>query len=288
MKRTWQEANNSKTPSEPLSNEYTPPADPATYCPLLYGPALTNAIEELPEGPVVIKTSEIDSGDDLTDGINAIDSVRSILSKVREEVKGIKYIDLQDELQGLVDHWQAYFKRRLQYFVEMVLFPMVGYGKHKVMIEFDGCWLDARQFTVNVKPRDRRGFSHNSAFFLRSLHEVIQVISEVLYAIQDLTLAFNKLKIDDEQLYELLDSLIKEVHDSISSLRSGKDMELIHKINQLESVVSSVAKHLNEPNLIQDLKEKESNKKFWATVDLQALVRSRVKQAYEAMKSRSQ
>ena len=161
---------------------------------------------------------------------------------------------------------------------------MVGYGKHKVMIEFDGCWLDARQFTVNVKPRDRRGFSHNSAFFLRSLQEVIQGISEVLYAIQDLTLAFNKLKIDDEQQYELLNSLIKQVHDSISSLRSGKDMELIHKINQLESVVSSVAKHLNEPNLIQDLKEKESNKKFWATVDLQALVRSRMKQAYEDMK----
>jgi len=62
---------------------------------------------------VVIKTSEIDSGDDLTDGILAIDSVRSILSKVREEVKGIKYIDLQDELIGLVDHWQAYIKRRL-------------------------------------------------------------------------------------------------------------------------------------------------------------------------------
>jgi hypothetical protein len=74
---------------------------------------------------VVIKTSEIDSGDDLTDGILAIDSVRSILSKVREEVKGIKYIDLQDELIGLVDHWQAYIKRRLQYFIEMVLFPMV-------------------------------------------------------------------------------------------------------------------------------------------------------------------
>ena len=54
---------------------------------------------------MLIKTSEIDSGDDLTDGILAIDSVRSILSKVREELKGIKYIDLQDELIGLVDHW---------------------------------------------------------------------------------------------------------------------------------------------------------------------------------------
>jgi hypothetical protein len=92
------------------------------------------------------------------------------------------------------------------------------------------------------------------------------------------------LKIDDEQQYELLDSLIKQVHDTISSLRSDKDMELIHKINQLESVVSSVAKHLNEPDLIKDLREKESNKKFWATVDLQVLVRSRMKQAYQDMK----
>jgi hypothetical protein len=48
--------------------------------------------------------------------------------------------------------------------------------------------------------------------------------------------------------------------------------------------VSSFDKNLNEPDLIKGLKEKESNKKFWATVDLQTLVRSRMKQAYEDMK----
>ena len=52
----------------------------------------------------MIKTSEIDSGDDLTDGVLAIDGVRFLLSKVRNEVKGIKYLDLKDELLGLVDH----------------------------------------------------------------------------------------------------------------------------------------------------------------------------------------
>jgi len=36
-------------------------------------------------------------------------------------------------------------------------------------------------------------------------------------------------------------------------------MELIHKINQLESVMSSVAKHLNEPDFLQGLKEKQDN-----------------------------
>ena len=76
LKRTWQEAKNSKTPSEPQPILYTPPADPATYCPLLYGPALDNAIDDQSSGPEVIKTSEIDSGDDLEFAILAIDEVR--------------------------------------------------------------------------------------------------------------------------------------------------------------------------------------------------------------------
>ena len=46
-------------------------------------------------------------------------------------------------------------------------------------------------------------------------------------------MAFSKLKIEDEEQYELLDTLVNKVHDSISSLKSGKEMELIHKINQL-------------------------------------------------------
>ena len=34
-------------------------------------------------------------------------------------------------------------------------------------------------------------------------------------------------------------------------------MEMIHKINQLESAMSAVAKHLNEPDLLQSLKENQ-------------------------------
>jgi len=40
-------------------------------------------------GPLEIKTSDIDSGDDLTNGILAIDAARFLLSKVRQEVKAI-------------------------------------------------------------------------------------------------------------------------------------------------------------------------------------------------------
>ncbi len=123
-------------------------------------------------------------------------------------MKGIKYLDLKDELLGLVNHWQAYIKRRLQYFVEMVLFLLFGYGKHKVRIQFDSCWFDAREFTINVKPCDCRGFCHNSAFFLRSLRELSQEIIVVLYTISDLTKAFTQLKIEDQEQYKLLDTLV--------------------------------------------------------------------------------
>jgi len=36
------------------------------------------------------------SGEDLTDGILAVDSVRVLLIKVRQEAKDIKYLDLRD------------------------------------------------------------------------------------------------------------------------------------------------------------------------------------------------
>ena len=114
-------------------------------------------------------------------------------------MKGIKYLDFKDTLLGLVDLLQAYIKRRLQYFVEMVLFPLFGYGKHKVRIQFDGCWLDASEFIINVKPSDRRGFCHNSAFFLRSLQEVTKEIIAALFTFSDLTTAFTQLKIEDQE-----------------------------------------------------------------------------------------
>ena len=86
-----------------------------------------------------IITGALDSGEDLTDGILAVDGVRALLNTVRRGVKGVKYHDLRDGLLGLVDAWRAFLKRRLQYFLNMVLFPVVGYGKEKVRIHFEGC-----------------------------------------------------------------------------------------------------------------------------------------------------
>ena len=101
---------------------------------LLYMPlAMTQIEDKLPvagesTGPLEIKTCDIDSCDDLTNGILAIDAARFLLSKVRQEVKTIKFLDLRDRLLLLVDSWRAFLNRRLQYFVNMVLLPWVDYG----------------------------------------------------------------------------------------------------------------------------------------------------------------
>jgi hypothetical protein len=61
----------------------------------------------------VIKTGREDFGDDLTDGILAVDGARFLLNIVRRGVKGIKYFHLRNALLTLVDGLRAFIKRRL-------------------------------------------------------------------------------------------------------------------------------------------------------------------------------
>jgi hypothetical protein len=133
----------------------------------------------------VIKTGKEDFGDDLTDGILAVDGVRVLLNTVRRGMKVVKHLHMKNGLLTLVDGLRAFLKRRLQYFVDMVLFPVVGYGKEKVRIHFEGCWLEPREFTVNVLPSEKRGYKHESSFFLRSLVKVVNEIAETLVTVKD-------------------------------------------------------------------------------------------------------
>ncbi len=98
-----------KAPTEEQPIQYASRPDPALYCPMLYAKCddsnddqLTEAAESL--GPREIKTSDIgDSGEDLTNGILAIDGSRYLLSIVRKEVKAIQFLDLRDCLLTLID-----------------------------------------------------------------------------------------------------------------------------------------------------------------------------------------
>jgi len=100
------------TKEEPIKYESRP--DPAIYCPLLYGPCDSQSDDDEPVGPQSINTNDIgSSGEDLTDGVLAVDGARVLLTKVRQEAKGIKYLDLRDYLIGLVDKWRAFLNSRL-------------------------------------------------------------------------------------------------------------------------------------------------------------------------------
>ena len=172
----------------------------------------------------------MDSGEDLTDGILAVDGARALLNTVRRGVKGVKYHDLRDGLLALVDGWRAFLTLRLQYFLNMVLFPVVGYGKEKVRIHFEGCWLEPREFTVNVKPNEKRGFKHESSFFLRSLNQVIKDITDTLVDIKDFIQAFANLKVADQD-FELLLPLIKRVLDAAFTAKKEDSLDRPHRLH---------------------------------------------------------
>ena len=123
---------------------------------------------------------------------------------------------MRDGLLSFVDKKRAYLKRKLQYFVNMLLFPVVDYGREKVRLIFDICLLDPREYTVNVTPKERRGINHNSAFFIRSLKEVVTDISETLVEVMDFAKAFENLKVMDDD-YHLIVPLITKVLDAVSA-----------------------------------------------------------------------
>ena len=94
--------------------------------------------------------------------------------------KDIEYLDLNYGLLTFIDGRRAYLNRKLQYFVNMVLLPHVNYGRERLRIIFEDCWLEPREYTVNVSAKEKRGFKKDSNFFLRSLQEVTEDITNTL------------------------------------------------------------------------------------------------------------
>jgi len=99
----------------------------------------------------------------------------------------------------------------------------VGYGKEKVRIHFEGCWLEPREFTVNVLPSEKRGYKHESSFFLRSLVKVVNEIADTLVAVKDFTQGVSNLKIENKDM-EILLPLFKQVTDAAKVAMEEKDI----------------------------------------------------------------
>jgi hypothetical protein len=188
--------------------QYVERPDPATYCKTLYAPCYSSSdesSEEEADRPREIRTNKIGgSGEDLTDGILAVDGVRFLSNNVRKVVKDIKYLDLNDGLLAFIDGRRTYLNRKLQYFVNMVLLPHVGYQRERIRVIFEDCWLEPREFTVNVSAKEKRGYKKDSNYFLRSLREVTEDITNTLVGIMDFVKAVEGLKVIDEDYHLLL------------------------------------------------------------------------------------
>ena len=86
----------------------------------------------------------------------------------------------------------------------MVLLPHVDYRKERIRVIFEDCWLDPREFTVNVKAKEQRGYKRDSNYFLRSLQEVTEDITNTLVGIMDFVKAVEGLKVNDDDYHLLL------------------------------------------------------------------------------------
>lgn len=67
---------------------------------------------------------------------------------------------------------------------------------------------------MNVLPSEKRGYKHESSFFLRSLLEVVNEIANTLVTVKDFVLGLSYLKIDRKE-NKLLLPLFKKVTDGI-------------------------------------------------------------------------
>lgn len=85
---------------------------------------------------------------------------------------------------------------------------------------------------MNVLPSEKRGYKHDSSFFLRSLVEVVNEIVDTLVTVKDFVQKLSYLKIKHKDK-KLLLSLFKKVTDGVQVVKEDRDMEHLHRLQQL-------------------------------------------------------
>ena len=106
----------------------------------------------------------------------------------------------------------------------MVLLAHVGFRRDKVRVIFENCWLEPREFTVNVKPKEKRDYKKDSTFFLRSLQDVTQDISKILVKVMDFIKAHAGLSVKEDNFHLLL-PLFARILEAVSSINKGNFFE---------------------------------------------------------------
>ena len=139
--------------------------------------------------------------------------------------------------------------------------------KTKVTLVFNSPFMKDRTFTVSDISKDRRDFTKSSTVSLRSLTAATNSISETASAILDFTEALVKLEIPDEDSLIIM-PLMKEVINAVRGATGDIMMKGIHRMMRLQKVLTRVATKLQDPNLLSDLMEEDSKKKYWTNINL--------------------
>ena len=134
--------------------------------------------------------------------------------------------------------------------------------KTKVTLVFNSPFMKDRTFTVSDISKDRRDFTKSSTVSLRSLTAATNSISETTSAILDFTEALEKLEIAEEDSLIIM-PLMKEVINAVRGATGEIMMKGIHRMMRLQKVLTRVASRLQESNLLSDLMEEDSKKKYW-------------------------
>jgi hypothetical protein len=146
-------------------------------------------------------------------------------------------------------------------------YPTINMVKTKVTLVFNSPFMKDRTFTVSDISKDRRDFTKSSTVSLRSLTAATTSISETTSAILDFTEALEKLEIADEDSMIIM-PLMKEVINAVRGATGDVMMKGIHRMIRLQRVLTRVATRLQELNLLSDLMEEDSKKKYWTKVNL--------------------
>ena len=77
---------------------------------------------------------------------------------------------------------------------------------------------------------------HNSSFFLRSLQDATQDISDTLVEVMDFARAVVSLKVVDDDL-NLLKTLYTKVLDAVAAVKVGKESDHKHRLQLLQKTL---------------------------------------------------
>ena len=77
---------------------------------------------------------------------------------------------------------------------------------------------------------------HNSSYFLRSLQEATQDISDTLVKVMDFARAVDSLKVVDDDCH-LLITLFTKVLDAVAAVKDGKESDQKHRLHLLQKTL---------------------------------------------------